>query len=168
MLDWRWGLAPRDRVAGPGSKPPRAARVKSPRGERRGKVAARPRQVRLEKTNKDEPLMTCRELYQERRNRAGRSTREEIQRMPADWLDGVRHKGGVSSSQAPVRNVRTCRPDVKRRARAEGLREGASINAGHRGGATRSSADTSESWGSEGVASSSQRWRSTVNSGRNR
>ena len=39
--------------------------------------------------------------------------------------------------QALVRNVGTCRPDDKGEAQAEGLREGESTDAGHRGGDAR-------------------------------
>ena len=133
-----------------------------------GKVAARPRQVRSEKTNESEPLMTCRELYQQRRNRDGRLTRDEAQWEPVYWLGGARHKDGVSSDQALLWNVRTCRSDAKRRAQAEGLREGASIDAEHRGGVARSSVEAVESRWSEGAASSSWRHRSTTMCGRSR
>ena len=44
--------------------------------------------------------------------------------------------------QALVRNMRTCRPDVKREAQVETPR-GESINAGHRGGSARSSDEVS-------------------------
>ena len=39
--------------------------------------------------------------------------------------------------QALVRNSGTCRPDAKGVAQADGLREGESTEAGHRGGAAR-------------------------------
>ncbi len=39
--------------------------------------------------------------------------RERIQRVPADWLDGVRCGGGVTLFQALSGNVGTCRLDVK-------------------------------------------------------
>jgi hypothetical protein len=133
-----------------------------------GKVAARPRQVRSEKTNVSEPLMTCRKLYKQRRNRDGRLARDEAQWEPVYWLGGARHKDGVSSDQALVWNVRTCRPDAKRRAQADGLREGASIDAGHRGGVARSSDDAGESRRSKGAASSGWMLRSTTCCGRSR
>jgi len=60
VLCQRWGLAPRDRPAGGGLKPPQAASVKSRGGERCGKGAPRVRQVRAEKANESKPLMTCR------------------------------------------------------------------------------------------------------------
>ena len=109
-----------------------------------GNVAARPRQVGSEKTNVSEPSMTCREPFLQRRNRAARLTRDEVQREPVYWLDGVRHKGGVSSDQALMWNVGTCRPDAKRRAQVESLHKGASIDAGHRGGVICSSVETAE------------------------
>jgi hypothetical protein len=131
------------------------------------KSQQRLRQVRFGKTNKSEPSMTCRELYQWRQNRDGRLTRERAQREPAYWLGGARHKGGVSPNLALLWNVRTCRADVKRRAQAEGLCQGASIEAAHRGGATRSSDEVCESRWSKGVASSGWKHRSTA-CGRNR
>ena len=39
--------------------------------------------------------------------------RERIQRVPADWLGGVRCGGGVTLFQAFLGNVGTCRLDVK-------------------------------------------------------
>jgi hypothetical protein len=36
-----------------------------------------------------------------------------VQGEPAYCLDGARHIGGVNLNQARVRNVGTCRPDVK-------------------------------------------------------
>ena len=39
--------------------------------------------------------------------------------------------------QALVRNSGTCRPDAKGEAQADGLREGESTDAGHRGGVAR-------------------------------
>lgn len=51
---------------------------------------------------------------------------------------GVRHVGGVTLIQALVRNVGTCRPDVKGEAQADRLCEGERTDAGHRGGVARS------------------------------
>ncbi len=39
--------------------------------------------------------------------------RERIQRVPVDWLGGVRCGGGVTLFQALLGNVGTCRMDVK-------------------------------------------------------
>jgi hypothetical protein len=44
----------------------------------------------------------------------------------------------VTLIQALVRNVGTCRTDVKGEIRADSLREGESTDAGHRGGVARS------------------------------
>ena len=62
-------MAPRSRPAGAGFKPPQAARVKSPGGERCGKGGEVVRQVCLKETNESEPLMTCRNAFRRRRNR---------------------------------------------------------------------------------------------------
>lgn len=37
----------------------------------------------------------------------------QAQRESAAWLGGIRHRGGVTLDQAHVRNVGTCRLDVK-------------------------------------------------------
>ena len=124
-------------------------------------AATRLRQVWSGKTNASEPLMTCRKLFQQCRNRDGRLARDGAQRMPGNWLGGTRHKGGVSPDQARIRNVRTCRSDAKGRAQVEGLHERASTDAGHRGGAIRSSVEARESERSEGIASFGRRDRST-------
>lgn len=54
--------------------------------------------------------------------------------IPADGPFGIRHKGGVTLTQASVRNLGTCRPDAKGEIQAEGLRKDESTDAGHRGG----------------------------------
>jgi hypothetical protein len=90
----------------------------------------------------------------------------QAQKTPVYWLGGVRHKGGVSSDQASLWNVGTCRPDVKERAQVGEPYKGASTKAGHRGGTTRSSVEGSETGWSEGVVSSCNDHRSTGN-GRN-
>lgn len=58
--------------------------------------------------------------------------------MPADGPLGIRHIGGVTLTQASVRNLGTCRPDAKGEIQAEGLRKDESTDAGHRGGDVRS------------------------------
>jgi hypothetical protein len=47
----------------------------------------------------------------------------QVQGEPAYYLGGVRHKGGVNLNQALVRNVGTCRPDVKGETQVEDPRE---------------------------------------------
>ena len=126
------------------------------------KVATRLRQVRSEKTNASEPLMTCRKLSKKCRNRDGRLARDNAQQRPEFRPGGTRHKGGVSSDQALIRNVRTCRSDAKGRVQVDGLHEHASTDAEHRGGAVRSSEEARESGWSEGTALSSRRDRPTA------
>ena len=46
----------------------------------------------------------------------------EIQEKPVYCLGGVRHKGGGTLILAPVRNVGTCRPDVKGETQVETTR----------------------------------------------
>jgi hypothetical protein len=51
----------------------------------------------------------------------------------------------VSLIQAWVRNVGTCRPDVKGEAQVDSIHESQSTDAGHRGGAAHSRVDLSQS-----------------------
>ena len=140
----RWGTAPRSRPAGAGFKPPQAAEVKSLRGERCWKRRKLFRQVRLEETNASEPLMTCRNVSNRRRNRdQDFYPASKGWEMPADGPTGVRHEGGVTSRQASVRNTGTCRPDAKGETQAVSHHEGLSTDAGHRGGDVRSRVDGS-------------------------
>jgi len=53
---------------------------------------------------------TCRKESGRRRNRARLLSPGEAWEIPAYCPGGVRHKGGASLAQAPVRNVGTCVP----------------------------------------------------------
>lgn len=64
--------------------------------------------------------------------------RDEGRGMPADCSTGARHVGGVTLYQASVRNVRTCRPDVKGEVQVDSLCKNESTDAGHRDGDARS------------------------------
>jgi hypothetical protein len=64
---------------------------------------------------------------------------------PVCCSTGLRHGGGVSLIQAWVRNVGTCRPDVKGEAQVDSIHESQSTDAGHRGGAAHSRVDLSQS-----------------------
>jgi len=118
-------MALRARRAGGESKPPQAASVKSRGGERCGKGPAGPGQVSDEKTNMCEPLLTHRKTSRRRRNRgsglvlgtkaSGETSSSSVRELPACGPDGVRCKGGVSSSQALAWNRRTCRLDTNGR-----------------------------------------------------
>jgi hypothetical protein len=100
--------------------------------------------VSLEETNASEPLMTCRNVFNRRRNRdPDLYPASKGWAIPADGPTGVRHEGGVTSRQASVRNAGTCRPDVKGATQAVSSREGLSTDAGHRGGGARSRVDGS-------------------------
>ena len=132
-------MASRSRPAGADFKPPQAARVKSPGGERCGKGGSKLRQVRLEETNASEPLMTCRNVFRRRRNRdSDFCPASKDWEAPADCPIGVRHEGGVTLRQASIRNTGTCRPDAKGATQAASSCEGLSTEAGHRGGDVRS------------------------------
>jgi hypothetical protein len=60
MLHTRGGQAPRNRLAGGGSKPPPAAQVQSLGGARGGHGRAGLGQVRATETSASEPLRKCR------------------------------------------------------------------------------------------------------------
>jgi len=105
--------------------------------------------------------MTCREESKVTSKPGGVVDPGQVQKEPVDWLGGVRHEGGVILDQASLRNVGTCRPDAKGRAQAGEPCEGASTDAGHRGGMTRSSGESRETDWSEGAMSSSNEHRST-------
>ncbi len=86
-----------------------------------------------------EPLMTCRNVFNRRRNRdLDFYPASKGWGAPADCPTGVRHEGGVTSRQASIRNTGTCRPDAKGEIQAVSHREGLSTDAGHRGGEARS------------------------------
>ena len=71
-------------------------------------------QVTAKKTNESEPLMTCRKHGQtasESGTALGR--RDESKSRLAYCLGGVRHRGGVSLAEAPLRNVGTCIPMLR-------------------------------------------------------
>jgi len=72
----------------------------------------RSRQVWVRKASGSEPLMTCRNGLQWRRNRGETWVPGQVWGEPADCPDGVRHVGGASLIRALARNVRTCRPDT--------------------------------------------------------
>jgi len=85
-----------------------------------------------------EPLMTCRNVLDDVETGILTSVPRSGWGNPVYCPTGVRHEGGVTSSQALVRNAGTCRPDGKGEAQAKGLREGERTDAGHGGGAARS------------------------------
>jgi len=113
-------------------------------------------QVSDEKTNMCEPLLTHRNLERWHRNRGGCSIPGQrrawcapgVRKRPACGPDGVRCKGGVSSSQALAWNRRTCRLETAGQGWIAWPREGGpqaaetakgQSTARHRGGPARSS-----------------------------
>ena len=82
--------------------------------------------------------MTCRNVSRWRRNWVGVVDPGQGRGIPADCSIGVRHEGGVTLIQASMRNVGTCRPDVKGEAQVDNIRKGESTDAGHRDGDARS------------------------------
>ncbi len=121
MLHQRWGMAPRDRPAGGGLKPPQAASVKSRGGERCGKGAPRVRQVRVEKTNESKPLMTCRKRIDDIKTEKESFSRDE----PGGNLSTAQAVSGIKAARAQFRLwCGTCEPVAPIASRwAVGLRE---------------------------------------------
>ncbi len=63
------------------------------------------RQVRAGKANASEPLLKCRKRVDGIGTGAGILPRDESGGCLRSWPGGVRHEGGASPGQAPVRNV---------------------------------------------------------------
>jgi len=131
-------MAPRSLRSGVGSKPPRAAVVKSDGGERRGKGGTGFRQVRSRETSESEPSMNCRKRTVDVETGGdghfGTSKGGDLKTGSC----GIRLEGGVTLDQALIRNVGTCRPDAKGASRAGDPRQALSTEAGHRGRTARS------------------------------
>lgn len=102
-----------------------------------GKGGAVLGQVRIEKTNASEPLMTSRKTPSDVETGTETLSRKVGGGLPVYGSTGVRHEGGVVLIQAWVRNVGTCRPDAKGDAPAGSPRKRQSTEAGHRGGVVR-------------------------------
>ena len=94
-------------------------------------------------TNESEPSMTCRKTQDDVEIGAVRRPRDEDRDEPVECSVGVRHRGGVNVDWALVRNVRTCRPDVKGEAQVGSPGKRQSTDAGHRGRSVRSRAEGS-------------------------
>ena len=83
--------------------------------------------------------MKCRKVQDDVETRGNSLTWDESGGWPDCCPDGIRHEGGVTLNQAFVWNAGTCRPDAKGEIQIGGPYEDESTDAGHRGGATRSS-----------------------------
>jgi len=87
--------------------------------------------------------MTCRKVPWRRRNQERVSLLGQGWEVPDDGPTGVRHEGGVTVILASIRNVRTCRSDVKGAGQAGSPCKTLSTKAEHRGGVARSSEEGS-------------------------
>src|SRR3954447_15491339 len=85
--------------------------------------------------------MTCRNIFWRRRNQERVPLLGQGWGVPDDGPTGVRHGGGVTL--ASIRNVRTCRSDVKGAGQAGRPCKTLSTKAEHRGGVARSSEEGS-------------------------
>ena len=86
-----------------------------------------------------EPLTTCRNVCNRRRNRdLDFYPASKGWERPAYCPTGVRHEGGVTLGRASVRNTGTCRSDVKGEIQAVHHRKDGSTDAEHRDGEARS------------------------------
>jgi len=108
-----------------------------------GEKAGDTGQVWITETSGSEPLMTCRKVPWRRRNQERVSLLGQGWEVPDDGPTGVRHEGGVTVILASIRNVRTCRSDVKGAGQAGGPCKTLSTEAEHRGGVARSSEEGS-------------------------
>lgn len=96
------------------------------------------RQICSTKTNANEPLMKRHNGPKCHQNREGVYVPGQARRSPDYRSSGGWREGGVSVEQACIRNLGTCRSDVKDDAN-QAAPERLSFDAGHRGGSTRSS-----------------------------
>ena len=104
-------------------------------------------QVWITETSVSEPLMTCRNIFWRRRNQERVPLLGQGWGVPDDGPTGVRHGGGVTVILASIRNVRTCRSDVKGAGQAGSPCKTLSTKAEHRGGAARSVCLTADASG---------------------
>ncbi len=130
-------MAPRNRLAGAGCKPPQAAWVKSPGRERCGKgvdQASGENQRRRTTVN-------CRSSVESAQmtSKPGLDvTPGSAWRMPAYWPCGVRHRGSASLVRAPMLNCGNLRSRCQGKGTSANC-EADSTDARSRDGATRSS-----------------------------
>lgn len=131
---------------------PEVRRSRAVRAERRGKRRDI-EHVRYDpmKTSESEPPMKCRKLADDVETRHGGGAWDEPGMAPVYCPGGVRHIGGVSAGQAPLRNMGTCRfagerlmvedlrPPLPGKVPSGSNRKGRGPDARHRGGPPGSS-----------------------------
>ena len=98
----------------------------------------------LREASESKPPMTCRKRIDDVETGEKSLPRDESGGWPDCCPDGIRHEGGVTLNRALVRNVGTCRLDVKRDVQGRNPKD-QRIDARHRDGATRSSGEVGES-----------------------
>jgi hypothetical protein len=94
-------------------------------------------------TNESELPMRCRNRRDDVETGGRLPTGNSLGEYLKSRMDGVRHRGSVTVVQACVWNVGTCRPDDKGELQVRSLHKDKSTDAGHRGGAARSSEEAS-------------------------
>ena len=82
--------------------------------------------------------MTCRKRMDDVKTRGVSLLWDKPGGCPDFGLGGIRHGGGVTSVQARVRNLGTCRSDAKGEVQVGSPHEDERTEAGHGGGAVRS------------------------------
>ena len=97
--------------------------------------------MRNTESNASEPWMTCRKPKMMVKTGVGSQLRDKVDGNLLYWSIGLRHIHGETVFQAIVRNVRTCRNDVKGACQAGSTRKSLSTNAFHRDGPDRSSVE---------------------------
>ena len=99
--------------------------------------------MRITESNASEPWMTCRKPKMMVKTGVGTQLRDKVDGDLFYWSTDLRHIHGETVIQAIVRNVRTCRRDVKGACQAGSTRKVLSTNALHTGGSSRSSMEAS-------------------------
>ena len=89
----------------------------------KGKARLRPCPVGIKEMSASEPLMRCRNIRDGVKTADTWRSAGQVQREPVYCLGGVRHRDGMNLIQAFVRNVGTCRFDVKGEIQVEIPRE---------------------------------------------
>ncbi len=77
------------------------------------KAHLRRRQVRVTEMNESEPSMKYRERIKDVKTKGSSSPWDKLRGYLATDLSGIRYRGGMNVTQAFVRNLGTCVPDVK-------------------------------------------------------
>ena len=94
-------------------------------------------------TNESELPVRCRKRKDDVETGGRLPTGINLSEYLKNRMDGVRHRGSVNIVQACAWNVGTCRPDDKGEFQVRSLHKDNSTDAGHRGGAARSSEEAS-------------------------